>query len=79
MGGGGGGCEHLLVFFPSPFCFPHHAPRGRRLRGGGGVGGGGAGAAAVGTLQRADDRHSLVGWGSGPSSLHLPLLQPVTS
>lgn len=26
-------------------------------------------------LQRAD---SLVGWGSGPSSLHLPLLQPVT-
>lgn len=35
---------------------------------------------AVRELQRADDPcHSLVAWGSGPSSLHLPLLQPVLS
>lgn len=63
------GCEHLLVTFPLPlFCFPHRDPRGWRL-----------GAQQWEHSKEQTIRHSLVGWGSGPSSLHLPLLKPVLS
>lgn len=63
-GGGDAGSEILLLFAVSPAMLPEA----------GGFGG------AVGGLQRTDNpSHSLVGWGSDPSSLHLPLLQPVPS
>lgn len=70
------GCDTCLSLSPPPFCFPRSDSRGRRLP-----------PPPTPTLQWEHSkeqtiRHSLVGWGwggSGPSSLHLPLLKLVLS